>query len=107
NQVHMRRSASAQSSVMRSAAVTAKGARVAVNTHSDPKKYRAPAGLVPEIARSVAPAPKIKSGVENADGGMASAVATTGEISTSAAPESSQCATVFAITITVKLWPDR
>ncbi len=37
---------------------------------------------------------------------MASAVATTGDTSTSAAPLNSQCAAVFAMTMTVKLWPD-
>src|SRR6202049_2400242 len=51
------------SSVMRSATVAANGASVQVNTQSAAKKYNAPAALVPDIARSVAPAPKIKSGM--------------------------------------------
>src|ERR1700690_884959 len=48
---------------MRNAAVAANGASVQVNTHSAAKKYKAPAVLVPEIARSVAAAPKINNGV--------------------------------------------
>ena len=48
---------------MRNAAVAANGANVQVNTHSAAKKYNAPTALVPEIARSVAAAPKINNGV--------------------------------------------
>src|ERR1700733_704042 len=51
------------SSVMRNATVAANGASVQVNTHSAAKKYRAPVGLTPDIARSVAPAPKINNGI--------------------------------------------
>src|SRR5271167_4135478 len=51
------------SSVIRNAAVAANGASVQVNTHSDARKYKGPTALVPEIARSVAAAPKINSGV--------------------------------------------
>src|ERR1700694_1124765 len=51
------------SSVMRNAAVAAKGASVQVNTHSAAKKYNAPVGLTPESALSVAPARKINSGI--------------------------------------------
>ena len=117
---------------MRSATVAANGASVQVNTQSAAKKYNAPAALVPDIARSVAPAPKIKSGmasgstmsesstlprfnptvrpapmapnqlkvkvpniklnimVGNTPGGMPSAVPTTGDTKTSAAPLTSQ-----------------
>src|SRR5580693_8826065 len=50
---------------MRNAVVAANGASVQVNTHSAAKKYNAPAALVPDIARSVAPAPKISSGIAN------------------------------------------
>jgi len=50
---------------MRNAAVAANGASVHVKTHSAAKKYKAPTVLVPEIARSVAAAPKISSGVAN------------------------------------------
>src|ERR1700722_25765 len=48
---------------MRNAAVAANGANVQVNTHSAAKKYKAPTALIPEIARSVAAAPKINNGV--------------------------------------------
>src|SRR5450631_2281903 len=117
---------------MRSATVAAKGANVQVNTQSAAKKYNAPAGLVPDIARSVAPAPKISSGmasgstmsesstlprfnptvrpapmapnqlnvkvpnarlnimVENTPAGMPSAVPTSGDTNTSAAPLTNQ-----------------
>src|ERR1700722_11817420 len=51
------------SSVMRNATVAANGASVQVNTHSAARKYKAPAGLTPDIARSVAPAPKINNGI--------------------------------------------
>src|ERR1017187_2872384 len=133
---------------MRSAAAAAKGASVEVNTQSDARKYNAPAALVPEIARSVAPAPNISSGiasgstikdkstlprrrptvrpapmapsqlsvsvpnanpssmVANAETGMLSPIATTGDTSTSAAPLTSQCANVLAMTIVAKLCPD-
>src|SRR3984957_19117038 len=135
------------SNVMRNAVVAANGASVQVNTHSAAKKYNAPAELVPDIARSVAPAPKISSGmasgrtmsesstlprfhptvrpaplaphqrkdkvpnvklnimVKNASVGMPSAVPTTGDTKTSAAPLTNQCAKVFATTITVRSWP--
>ena len=48
---------------MRNATVAANGASVHVNTQSAAKKYNGPAALVPEIARSVALAPKINSGM--------------------------------------------
>src|ERR1700722_13216806 len=131
------------SNVMRNAVVAANGASVQVNTHSAAKKYKAPAALVPDIARSVAPAPKINNGmasgstisesntlprfnptvrpapmapsqlkvrvpkpklsiiVANALPGIPRAVPTMGDTSTSAAPVTSQCAKVFATTITV------
>src|SRR5580692_2351271 len=50
---------------MRNAAVAASGANVQVNTHSAARKYMAPTALDPEIARSVAAAPKINNGVAN------------------------------------------
>ena len=43
--------------------------------------------------------------VANAATGIASAVPTSGDTSTSAAPLTSQCAKVFATTITVSPWP--
>src|SRR5882724_9909823 len=51
------------SSEMRNAAVAANGASVQVNTHSAAKKYKAPVGLTPDRALSVAPAPKISNGI--------------------------------------------
>src|ERR1700722_90380 len=57
------RLSSPYSSVICNAAVAANGASVHVNTQSAARKYKAPAALTPEIARSVAPAPKISSGM--------------------------------------------
>src|SRR5258708_8163018 len=50
-------------SVMRNATVAANGASVHVNTQSAARKYSAPVGLTPDIALSVAPAPKINNGM--------------------------------------------
>src|SRR5580704_11680541 len=48
---------------MRNAIVAANGASVHVNTQSAARKYSAPVGLTPDIALSVAPAPKINNGI--------------------------------------------
>src|SRR3979490_782565 len=48
---------------MRKATVAANGASVQVNTQRAAKKYNAPAGLTPDMALSVAPAPKINNGI--------------------------------------------
>src|SRR3982074_1275860 len=53
------------SSVMRNATVAANGASVHVNTQSAARKYNAPVALTPDIALSVAPAPKINNGIAN------------------------------------------
>src|SRR5260370_40694050 len=54
------------SNVMRNAVVAANGASVHVNTQSAARKYSAPVGLTPDIALSVAPAPKISNGIASA-----------------------------------------
>src|ERR1700684_966079 len=65
-----------------------------------------PAPIAPNQLNVSVPNPKLSSMVAKADGGMPSAVATSGDTSTSAAPLTSQCARVLAITITVKPCPD-
>src|ERR1700730_283367 len=111
------------SNVMRNAVVAANGASVHVNTQSAARKYSAPVGLTPDIALSVAPAPKINNGiasgrkvrvprlklsimVANALPGMPKAVPTTGDTRTSATPVTNQCAKVFATTMSVNPWPE-
>src|ERR1700736_1126395 len=133
---------------MRNATVAANGASVHVNTQRAAKKYNAPVALTPDMALSVAPAPKLNNGIAsgstikdkstlprrkptvrpapmapnqlkvrvprpklsimvgNALAGILRAVPTTGDTNTSAAPVTSQCAKVFATTMTVSSWPE-